>query len=121
MAVELQEENASFVGFPIVLLLKEKYGFSARVDCGESIQSAAQHVLQETQILRSDLSSMDFAMFPEDHARAGMSVKIQQVMTEIPKNCRSHKIPKFCITLCFFEKSVCFGDCSLQAESSSLL
>lgn len=99
MAVELKGENPSLVGFPILLLLKEKHGFSIQVDCGESIQPAARHVLQETHLLRSGLSSMDFVTFLEDHARAGMSVKIQQVITEIPKSWRSHKIPKFCVTV----------------------
>lgn len=76
-------------------LVKGKVWISHRGKLWGEYEPAALRVFQETQILRSDLSSVDFAMLPADHARAGMSVKIQQA--ETPRNCRSHKIPKLYI------------------------
>lgn len=114
MAVELKGENPSLVGFPVLLVLKEKHGFSIQVDCGESIQPAARRVLQETHVLRSGLSSMDFVTFLEEHARyvcensAGDNQNPQEL--EIPQD---SKILRYCI---FFEKSICFGDYGLQPE-----
>ena len=63
--MELEGEDPYFVGFPIILLLKEGCEFSIQADNGESVQPAALRLLRETGILRSDLNSMDLAMFPE--------------------------------------------------------
>lgn len=62
---------------------------------------AALCVFQETQILRPDLGSVGFAMFPEDHARAGMSVKIQWAITEPPGTADPTRFHNFALLYIF--------------------
>lgn len=58
LAVERKGENSSFIGFPLILLWKERCAFSTQVDYGESIQPAARDSDPE-------IWSQDYGFFPQ--------------------------------------------------------
>lgn len=105
LAVERKGENSSFIGFPLILLWKERCAFSTQVDYGESIQPAARDSDPE-------IWSQDYGFFPQRPCTGRCVCE-----NSAGGNWNPTRFQHFALLSIFFlYELMCSGDCNAQPE-----